>query len=123
VFYSGSFEGEWRSYGHYQHLKNGTTVWKSYGDISPVFRFAKEKDEITGATNLSAMEDSSIFDVSKTYDNQAKGTTTYEMNMRLSTGRYTETWTPSDGNVMESVGNCYKAKGFVPRVAPGKKAK
>jgi hypothetical protein len=35
-------EGKWRSYGHYQHLKNGKSAWKAYGDEAPVFRFGKD---------------------------------------------------------------------------------
>jgi hypothetical protein len=76
-----------------------------------VFRFAEDKDEITGAT-VSAMEDDSTFNASKQYKNGNYGTTVYEMNMRLSTGRYKETWTPDKGDAFESVGNCYRAKGF-----------
>lgn len=116
-------EGKWRSYGHYQRLKSGKSVWRAYGDEPPVFRFGKDKDEITGATNVSAMEDGSIFSASKKYENRDNGTTTYEMNMRLSTGRYKETWTPDKGEAMESVGNCYKAKEFVRSTTSVKKAK
>ena len=112
VFYTG-LEGKWRSYGHYQRQENGTTVWKHYGDLPPVFRFDKDKDEITGATDLSALEDDTTFHASKKYENQNKGTTTYEMNVRLSTGRYKETWTPDKGEAFESVGNCYKPKEFI----------
>jgi len=97
-------------------------VWKNYGDMPPVFRFAEDKDEITGATNLSALEDETTFYASKKYENQNKGTTTYEMNMRLSTGRYKETWTPAKNETFESVGNCYKAKEFI-GTAPAKKTK
>ena len=116
-------EGKWRSYGHYQRLKNGKSVWKAYSNEPPVFRFGKARDDITGATNVSAMEDRLIFNASKTYENQSNGTTNYEMNLRLSTGRYKETWTPDKGEAMESVGNCYKAKEFVRSAAPVKKSK
>jgi len=115
-------EGKWRSYGHYQRQKNGTTVWKHYGNLPAVFRFDKDKDEITGATDLSALEDDSRFYASKKYKNQSNGTTTYEMNMRLSTGRYKETWTPDKGEPIESVGNCDKSKEFI-RPTPVKKTK
>jgi hypothetical protein len=115
--------GKWYSYGHYQRSKSGQSVWKAYGDEPPAFRFGKDKDEITGATSLSAMEDSSIFNASKKYENRNNGTTSYEMNMRLSTGRYKETWTPDKGEAMESVGNCYRAKGFVRSTVSVKKAK
>jgi hypothetical protein len=97
-------------------------VWKPLGDLPPVFRYTKDKDETTGATNLGATEDGSIFYASKKYPNRDKGTTTYEMNMRLSTGRYKETWTTDKGAAYESVGNCYKAKEFV-RPIPAKKTK
>ncbi|MGB2636294.1 MAG: hypothetical protein WAM58_20355, partial [Candidatus Acidiferrum sp.] len=60
---------------------------------------------------------------SKKYENRNNGTTTYDMNMRLSTGRYKETWTPDKGEVMESVGNCYKAKEFTRGTPPVKKAR
>jgi hypothetical protein len=111
VVYSG-IEGMWHSYGHYQRAKAGQNEWKAFTNISPVFRFAKDKDELTSATNIRVMEDGSIFNASKTFANQNKGTTSYEMNMRLSTGRYTETWTPDKGDAMKSVGNCYNAKKF-----------
>jgi hypothetical protein len=116
-------EGKWHSYGHYERLKNGRSVWKAYGDDPPIFRFGKDKDEITGATNVSAVEDGSIFNASKTYENRNNGTTTYEMNLRLSTGRYKETWTPDKGEAMESVGNCYKAKEFARSTTSVKRAK
>lgn len=116
-------QGKWSSYGHYQRLKNGKSVWKAYGDEPPIFRFGKDKDEITGATNVSAMEDGTIFNASKTHANRNNGTTTYEMNLRLSTGRYKETWTPDKGEPFESVGNCYKAKELVLSTTPVKKAK
>ncbi len=83
----------------------------------------KTKDEITGATNVSALEDGSIFNASKKYQNRNNGTTAHEMNMRLSTGRYKETWTPDKGESMESVGNCYKAKEFVHSTTSVKKVK
>ena len=105
-------EGAWHSYGHYERSRNGQSPWKSYGDIPPVFRFASDKDEITGATNVTAMDDGSILNASKKYANRGNGTTVHEMNVRLSTGRYKETWTPDKGDPMESVGNCYKAKSF-----------
>lgn len=70
--------------------------------------------------NMSAMEDDTTFYASKKYENRNSGTTTYEMNVRLSTGRYKETWTPDKGEPFESVGNCYKAKEFV-RATTGKK--
>jgi hypothetical protein len=118
-----SLGSAWHSYGHYQVVKN-ENIWKPFGDLPPVFRFAEEKDEITGATNVSAIEDGSVFIASKKYQNRNNGTTTYEMNMRLSTGRYKETWTPDKGDPMESVGNCYKAKEFVHTAAtPAKKVK
>jgi hypothetical protein len=97
-------------------------VWKAYDDAPPVFRWGKDKDEITGATNLGALEDDTTFYASKKYENGNNGTTTYQMNMRLSTGRYKETWTPDKGEPFESVGNCYKAKEFI-GTAPVKKTK
>jgi hypothetical protein len=115
-------DGKWHSYGHFQ-LKDGKRVWKAFSDDPPVFRFAKDKDEITGATDISAVEDGSVFTASKKYSNRNNGTTTYEMNMRLSTGRYKETWTTDKGDVMESVGNCYKAKEFARSATPTKKVK
>lgn len=116
-------EGKWHSYGHHQRLKNGTMVWKAFDDMPPVFRFAKDKDEISGSTDLSAMEDGSTFSASKKFRNRDNGTTSYEINVRLSTGRYKETWTPDKGEAFESVGNCYKAKEFVRSTTPAKKAK
>jgi hypothetical protein len=116
-------EGKWSSYGHNERLKSGENVWRPYGGGVPVFRFAKDKDDITGATNVGAMQDGSTFNASKTYKNRNNGTTTYEMNLRLSTGRYKERWTPDKGEAMESVGNCYKAKGFVHGATPAKKAR
>jgi len=116
-------EGRWRSYGHYQRLKNGGSVWRAFGDVPPVFQFGKDTDQITGTTNLSAMEDGSAFLASKKFENRDKGTTTYDMNVRLSTGRYKETWTPDKGEAFASVGNCYKAKEFVRSTTPVKKAK
>lgn len=100
----------WHSYGHYE-TKNGKTAWKPFG-APPVFRFSQDKDEFTSATNISAMEDDTTFYASKKFDNRNNGTTTYEMNVRLSTGRYKEIWTPDKGEPIESVGNCYKAKEF-----------
>jgi len=115
-------DGRWRSVGHYERLKNGQSVWKPFNGMSPVFQFKKDKDEITGATDLSASEDGSTFYASKKYGNRNKGTTAYAMNIRLSTGRYKETWTPDKSDPIESVGNCYKAKEFVPPT-PAKKTK
>jgi hypothetical protein len=116
-------DGKWRSYGHYQRLKDGRRVWKSYGDDPPIFQFGKDKDEISGATNLSAMEDGSVFMASKKYENRNNGRTTYDLNLRLSTGRYKETWTPDKGDSFESVGNCYKAKEFTRSTTSVKKAR
>jgi hypothetical protein len=116
-------DGKWHTYGHYQSLKGRAPVWKVYGDESPVFRFQTDKDEVTGATNVGAMEDGTSFYASKTYANKNNGTTSYEMNVRLSTGRYKETWTPSKGDAFESVGNCYKAKEFARVTTSTKKTK
>jgi hypothetical protein len=116
-------EGAWHSYGHYERLKNGENLWKPLYDMPATFRFGKDKDEITGATKVSAVEDGSTFNASKTYENRNKGTTTYEMNVRLSTGRYKETWTPDRAETIESVGNCYKAKEFIRNATSVKKAK
>lgn len=115
-------DGYWHSYGHYQRLKDGTAIWKPYGDIPPVFRFAADKD-ISGATNVSATEDGTTFYATRKYENKNKGTTIYEMNMRLSTGRYTETWTTDKDEAFKSVGNCYKAKEFICNSTPPKKPK
>lgn len=108
----------WHSYGHYE-IKDGKRTWKPFG-VPPVFRFSVDKDEFTSATNISASEDDTTFYASKKFENRNNGTTTYEMNVRLSTGRYKEVWTPDKGEPMESVGNCYKAKEFV-RATTGKK--
>jgi hypothetical protein len=114
--------GKWHSYGHFE-LINGKSVWKAFGDIPPVFRFAEDKDPISGVTSVSAMEDGSIFYATKKYENKSKGITTYEMNVRLSTGRYKETWTPDKGEGFSSVGNCYRAKEFVRTTTPAKKTR
>lgn len=75
-------DSRWRSYGHYE-TKNGKAVWKLFG-APPVFRFSQDKDELTGATNISALEDDTNFYASKKFENRNNGTTTYEMNVRLS---------------------------------------
>lgn len=93
------------------------------GCMPPVFRLVKAKDEISGATELTAIQDSSTFFASKKYENKNGGTTTYEMNVRLSTGRYKETWTPDKGDAFGSVGNCYNARDFGRVTAPAKKKK
>jgi len=113
----------WHSYGHYERSKNGTTDWKPYSDMPIIFRFSEDKDAISGATDISATNDGTTFYATKKYDNRNGGKTTYEINVRLSTGWYKETWTPDKGEPLESVGNCYKAKEFVRAVPPAKKAK
>jgi hypothetical protein len=122
VVQSGVLAGNWHSYGHYERLKHGKVEWKPYGDSPPVFRYPTDKDAITGATDVTATEDGSTFYVSKKYRNRSGGTTMYEMNVRLSTGRYKETWTPDKGEPFESFGNCYRAKEFV-RLTAVKNAK
>lgn len=115
--------GNWHSYGHYQRLKDGKVVWRPFNDLPAIFRYKTDKDEISGATDIAARQDGSTFYAAKKYANRNNGTTTYEMNMRLSTGRYKETWTPDKGDAFESVGNCYKAKEFIRTTAPVKKTK
>jgi hypothetical protein len=117
---SGVLVGNWHSYGHYERLKHGKVEWKPYGDSPPVFRYPTDKNLTIGATDVTATEDGSTFYVSKKYRNRSGGTTTYEMNVRLSTGRYKETWTPDKGEPFESVGNCYRTKEFI-RPTPVKK--
>ena len=114
-------EGQWHSYGHYE-MKNGRPMWKPFGDIQPTFRFSRDKDELMGATKIGATQDGTTFYATKTYQNRNNGTTTYEMTVRLSTGRYKETWTPDKSEPIDSVGNCYKAKDFArPNVTTKKK--
>jgi len=115
-------EAEWHSYGHYER-NNGKSVWKTYGSVPPEFRFSKDKDSNLGATSVNAREDGSTFYASKKYENRKNGTTAYEINIRLSTGRYKETWTPDKGEAFSSVGNCYKAKDFIRTTTPAKKTK
>jgi len=116
-------DGMWYSFGHYERTKTGKNVWKPYSDIPPVFRLTRDADRLTGEANISAMEDGTTFYATKKYGNKNNGTTAYEMNMRLSTGRYKETWTPDKGDPFESVGNCYKAKEFLRSSTPAKKTK
>lgn len=107
--------GFWHSYGHYISLKDGKRQWRAADDHPTIFRFEKQKDDITGATEVAAFQDDTVFNASKKFPNKRKGTTEYEMNVRLSTGRYKETWRPDNGDEMTSVGNCYKAKDFIRR--------
>jgi len=123
VIFSRAVDGKWHSYGHYERLTNEKRVWKAFAELSPTFRFKKDKDPLTGAADVSAIEDGSTFYATKKYENKNKGITTYEMNMRLSTGRYKETWTPDKGEAFSSVGNCYRVKEFIRTTTPAKKTK
>jgi len=120
IVISSGMNGKWTSYGHYD-VKNGKREWKPFGNTLPTFYYREDKDEITGATELSALEDETTFYATKTFPNKSNGTTAHEFNLRLSTGRYKETWTPDKGDAFSSVGNCYKAKEYTV-TPPAKKA-
>lgn len=107
-----SLRGRWHSYGHYEYLKDGKRIWKAVNDDLPTFQFSEDKD-IAGATGINVVQDATILNASKKSNNKNSGTTGYAINVRVSTGTYTETWTPDKGDGMASAGNCYKAKDFI----------
>ena len=113
--------GMWRADGHYT-MKGGRRQWVA-GGIGPVFRYSTDGDKAKAlGSSESVIQDPTSFAATKKYDNKAKGTTDWSLSVRLSTGRYRETWeTTTNGGTdshdatseSESLGRCYRAKSLV----------
>jgi hypothetical protein len=122
--------GMWRADGHYT-MKGGRRQWVA-GSIGPVFRYSIDGDKAKAlGSEESVIQDPTSFAATKKYANKAKGTTDWSLSVRLSTGRYRETWETTTGtdsesaprSESESLGRCYRAKTLVKAPAPttGKK--
>ena len=113
LWVSSFLTGEWTALGHYA-MQGGKAKWINRPYSKPVYRYSKDSktdDEKTHPVESLSMDDTT-FSASETYKNQASGTTEWSLSIRLSTGRYHETWETNDRQ--ESLGRCYRAKTLAP---------
>jgi hypothetical protein len=117
VIFGYAAHSEFTQFGHYVwlHDKSGKKRWTSSGTTT--FQGASENG--FNYIKQSVLQDETNYIADQTYTNGNNGTTEWSISVRLSTGRYVETWDVTDKGQTEShpldkiVGRCSPAKTLV----------
>jgi hypothetical protein len=117
LWVSSGLVSEWHGYGHYT-LQGGKRRWVPDPNVGSPVLASSQKDDKGNVVESIALDSNSL-SATKKYDNKNKGATDWTLSVRLSTGRYRETWDATATAPLESLGRCYRAKTLSTATAAG----